>query len=398
MGKAKVRIKCIDTFSTSTHHEQFNASLLLILTLIYDNITYYVDKSSYKRIDDLLENGLLNNVKKKYVFVVHGNSRMILLLRYLCSAFLNIWLLLTSSKGDVLIYNFNNLFSLHLLFGLNYFLKRKILVFCHSEMELLVSDPSKGGRLHKVLSLLVRSFFLKSNRRMQEGYFYFAVLGESIKKNLAFLLSSKIMEMFITVDHGYIFNKKCFPISNSNILPISLGTVGAFNLIKGATSMVEFASMLKKQNVNNVSLSITGRISYDVQILKENGIDIPKNEGRAALSFQEFNKRIESLDYILFFYPTDSYRLTASGAIMDAINHKKNIIAIHNEYFAYLFDKYGAFGYLVKDLNEMVGVIKHLVNYGNLHNVYDFDLLQKKMSPQRLQCDVKKELLRIGYL
>jgi hypothetical protein len=40
-------------------------------------------------------------------------------------------------------------------------------------------------------------------------------------------------------------------------------------------------------------------------------------------------------------YDTNGYKLTASGSILEAIWNEKPIIALSNEYFKYLFDKYG---------------------------------------------------------
>ena len=102
--------------------------------------------------------------------------------------------------------------------------------------------------------------------------------------------------------------------------------------------------------------------------------------GEGMCSRESFDKHVSELDYILFFYPVDSYRLTASGAIYDAIMQEIPIISIKNEYFTYLFDKYGRFGYLFDNVDNIFSFIKSGLKRGN--DFFNFLDIKQKISPE----------------
>ena len=83
---------------------------------------------------------------------------------------------------------------------------------------------------------------------------------------------------------------------------------------------------------------------------------------------------------------------------MDAIDRRRPVIAIKNDYFSYLFNKYGEFGYLVEDIQEMFELIVKIVNGLNEQHVFDFDTLQGKLFPMSLAKDFDKQLRNIGFI
>ena len=61
----------------------------------------------------------------------------------------------------------------------------------------------------------------------------------------------------------------------------------------------------------------------------------------------------KKLDYILFLYPRNSYKLVARGAIFDAFKFGKPVIALKNDYFNYLVSKGQKFGYFFDTIDEL---------------------------------------------
>ena len=334
------------------------------------------------------------NVFCQKLFVVRGDGRISLILRYLVSAVLNIWHLMIVPRNTVLIYNQNNLFSTRILNFTNKILGKSVVIFCHGEMELLVTDPHKGGILHKLLTQLARGFFLKDDCKIAFSTNFF-VMGGSVYGNLAKLLTADKIVHFCQLDHSYVFKRSNNSASHATL---NLGTVGVLSPIKGGDSLCVLADMLKQNNITNVRLSVTGRIICPKETLLARGILLPSNGGNAPIDQQEFTSRIEALDYILFFYDKASYKFTASGAIMDAIDQRRPIIAIKNDYFTYLFDKFGEFGYLVEDIQEMAELIVKITNGLNVRRIFDFESLQAVLSPVALANDFKVQLQNIGFI
>lgn len=394
-----MKVKCIDSISYKTVHLQFNASLLVMLSSIYEEVIYYVGESSMNEVDALLKKNdiSLSNVKRKRIFVYGGEGRMDLLLRYLISALLNIIILIKSQKDDVLIYNFNNLFSLRLINALNRLYKRKILICCHGELELITEQSKEGGWLFKCLRFLAKDFYLK--RKHINGCVSFMVLGDVVLKNLRYYLNEIQLSHFFSIDHPYIFTKdsKCKNANDNRSMYISIGTVGLFNKAKGADTLLE---LIKKVKNIRIKFSVTGRIFYDVDCLKKNGVDIVEGADCKSIPQSEYMARILNLDYILFLYKRESYRITASGAVMDAINLQKPIIAIKNDYFSYLFEKYGSFGVLFKDVEDMSHYLSgNTIDFLKDRSLsYDFLTIQESLSPQYQAVILKSKLKQFNLI
>src|SRR5690606_29549129 len=77
---------------------------------------------------------------------------------------------------------------------------------------------------------------------------------------------------------------------------------------------------------------------------------------------EQFKKAVESLDFVLFFYDNQSYELCASGAVFEAFKRGLPIISIKNDYFMWLFETYGAMGFLGDNLNDIKLIISKIIN------------------------------------
>lgn len=388
------KVRYIDTNSYDTMHEHYNTSLLAMCCMVFASVEYIAGASCRERTRQLLARSgrHYSNLRDRKIHTVGGVSRLRTILRLAFSAVQNVRLLLFSPKDAVLLYNYNNLLSLFALNGLNKLLKRKVLICCHGEMEFMVSDDKSGGPVLRLQRRLCKSFFLS---RKRTSNLYFIVIGDSILRNIRQHVSPHLGSRFISVDHSYIFGDTP-PRQASPGDPLRIGTVGVLNRTKGFDELCALAR--KTGPCPGVELSVTGRIFGDPAQLEAAGIDLPAGNGHAPLPGDEFAARIEQLDYILFLYPRDSYRMIASGAVMDSIDKARPIISLHNEYFDYLFGKYGPFGLMADTLDEMSALIRSLARGEVPPPAVDFDELRSKLKPETLKSELQDALTRIGYL
>jgi len=391
--KSRQKVLVVDTYSQKSLHEMFNASLILMCSMIFKRVDLRISKSSYENYLKIINTESPKNIEYKNVWVIAGSGRFRLLMRYLFSAIQNIKYLIISPKDTVLVFPYNNLFSLRILNFFNKFYKKKILVFCHGEMEGIVVDVEKTGFLHRLLLKLARIFFLNQKIKISEGL-YFSVLGDAIKQNISEIIDDKKALKFISVDHPYLFRDGNKKIKDGTELKIA--TVGTINKTKGLFSFLEFANKINSKIKGKIKISVVGSSTENFNLFNGSGIVLSSNNS-ALLSRDDFNNKVNELDYILFFYPTNSYTITASGAIMDAINFEKPILALRNTYFQYVFNKYGAFGFLFENINDMVLKVEDLSNNKLLSDI-DFASLKNKLTPEALSSQLLNELLRIGFL
>ncbi|MDO4230380.1 MAG: glycosyltransferase family 1 protein [Capnocytophaga sp.] len=368
----------INTYANRTQHEMFNRILLKALMLHF-TVSVYSGKSSWKKMKEELGENTFQNTKIRTFFLPEGASAFPNLIRYVLSAIYNIGILLSSKKKDILIYNFNNPLSIATINALNVLLKRKIIVFCHGELELLITN--EGGALAKLLRFFVRRFFLNKKRLL---HLQFCVLGDVIIQNLKPIIGDKTNNFF-SIDHPYEFENNN-PSNSKNLNQIlKIGTVGTLSKFKGLDHFLELAKSIKVQNLN-VNLSVVGSVTDKKEEFENLGVQI---HGKGELLKREdFDREIANLDYILFFYANDKYKVTASGAVFDAIKWRKPIIALKNDYFSYLFEKYGTIGFLCENISEMEQNIKLCLENQKL---YTFDNYLEKLSTEEFsRCLYKK--------
>lgn len=363
-------IRIIDSVCFGGWHLNFNLQLMHILCEISDNVFYY-------GAQDFGEN--YANLKIKRIYVIRGNSRIARVMRLLVSFINDVWQLLISNSSQIIIYSFDSCISLNAINIISKILNRRVILIRHGSMEMLKSDLTERGVIYNFESSLIKKFFLNKKTRIAKNLYFF-VLGDILLQNLSKVLDAKIFPHFRSFEQPYLFDGKNFNKKinlNSNLL---LGTVGVFNENKGGRVLLKLMSILSHKGVNNINYSITGRIDFDLSVLNEYNIDLPSNSGRSMISNEERNARIDRLDFILYFYSFDTYKFTASAAIFDAINRRRPIIALRNDYFDYIFKKYGPFGYLVDSVEEMASLIATIVKGNEIYYDFDFDSIHTKLS------------------
>ena len=115
-----------------------------------------------------------------------------------------------------------------------------------------------------------------------------------------------------------------------------------------------------------------------------------------GLSRAEFETHIKGLDYILYLYPTDSYKFTASGAIMDALKMHKPILSLHNDFFDQLIGNH-PIGYMGNAVEDLEQIIRQIVQ-GELTTDFTegFKTLSDKISIENNVSLLRKEFEKVN--
>lgn len=242
------------------------------------------------------------------------------------------------------------------------------------------------------MTALCRNFFLNPKTEISETL-YFSVLGDVLKSNIAENIGLKKASKFISIDHAYFF-EPVQPTSKA-VGKLSLATVGSISKTKGLLEFFEFAKHLSTFSTK-IKLAIIGTTHEDLNLFNGTNIEL-QSESNTFLDREEFKNKIQELDYVLFFYHKDNYRITASGAVMDAISYEKPILALKNDYFEYLFNKYGQFGHLFDNVEEMANLVKDL-SVNNLIKPFDFKCIKVKLTPEVISQQMYAELRRVNFL
>lgn len=389
------KVKIIDFQSTNDFHEIINLSMAIICSTIFDKTEYKSGKSSNKNVKILYQSYKReNNLSSNIIFipkpVYEHQSKLSFQIRILCGFFITLYEYFTTTSKQVLLYNYTNAFSLPIILLMNILLQKKLIFLMHGELELQYNKHIpfyKPTRWYRIFHNISFKYLLSHSSA------YILVLGDSIKTNLC-NLHPQIANHVLSICHPYIINNKLSPNKNknSNNKPLTIGTIGLMNRAKGIEKLIELSNLLSEEiKKDKVEIMSIGKVT-DIDINKYKQINWIG--GYKSIPRNIFENYIESLDYILYLYPSTSYKLTASGAILDAIKLKKPIICLANDYFKYIMQN-DIIGYMVNDIHEIAETVKQLIRTPQEKKDYtpQFQELSKKISISHNTDLLKKELL-----
>ena len=350
------RIKIIDFYSINNYHEIVTFCLLQSFSKLYSDVEFILGNSAYNNLINIIKkhNIKLKNVMFRNKWVVEKDTSLGAFLRMLFGFFFVLKEYIMTNSNKTIYYNYNNPLALPYILFINRIVKKDVLIIFHGELELLINyvPNYKISALYKLIHYYSFKYLFKGS------YVKALVLGDSIKENLVSLFPN-IKENVISIEHPYIFTdiKECKTTNNKNILTI--GTVGHLTPNKGLYDLIKLGDILNKQiHANKVKIKVVGKTTP--LIIEKQNIEINwKND--SFIPRDIFEKEIDSLDFILFLYPNNSYKLTASGALLDAIAKEKPIIALNNSYFQNTLKGYEV-GILCNSLDEIATTIIKLVS------------------------------------
>ncbi|MCR4746435.1 MAG: hypothetical protein K5894_14570 [Lachnospiraceae bacterium] len=237
-----------------------------------------------------------------------------------------------------------------------------VLFIIHGNIE----ELKRKKHIYQLGYWIKPAFGYKKHRKNKR----YLVLGDSIRTNLLQYIDY-IRDETVAVPHPYTLYVNTGERKRNNSNEITMGMIGSFSSEKRSNQIFVLEKKIKESGVKNIKYLLVG--SGDSQ-------DFPKDttvrfigDGKNKLSENDYNNGIEMLDFILFFWPKDSYQMTASGALCDAIVHNKPIISIRNDYLTWVFNEVGDLGFLCEDIDEMADTVCRISRGGLQEQIQSFN-------------------------
>ena len=351
-----------DIWAKKLDHYEFNKNIIkLINHILNEQNIYFGDR---KQIEFIKKEKELYNIK-----FIDINILKVQKIKLFFNYFFNLYKIQKIKSDKIFILN-----SLPIVIFLSKVIfnsKKEIYFFLHGMDRL--EQENKG--MYKYL----KYFFKFRNNKNRYKYI---VLGENIKKNLIKIFPN-MEEQIFSIDHPYSFEKEYGNKEINEIL--KLGTVGIISQEKGLNNIFEFIEK------NNEKFSFK-HIGKSLTKMSE-GFKRYFPYRNSFLEKDKFEEEILNLDYILILYPNDSYKLTASGVYFDCIKYNKPLLGLKNQYFGYMFKKYGEIGKLFESIDE---IIEYLSQERKILDI-DYDIFHKNMKNIKkvLNKNVEKQLKEI---
>lgn len=391
----KEQVFIVDPYANGEFHQVINASVLIMSSITFETVYYIGQYSACDKMKGfVLEVDKTNQYKNiffkpiTYNFKFNSNGWGHIAKLLYCS-WVTIYYYIKIPKGATLIINQNIVTVLHFLNFLSKFKKNKVVVFCHSELEIICSPKTNLAKSQILISWLLDSFFKKTKI---SAHIKFVLLGDYMKETFCNNIASYNSTAIFSIDHPYL---KAPIIDNYSLSAlykdkIKIGIPGLINQNRGLN---ETKKLLESINidVSNVQLFALSRVVSDIDLEKIGLIYL--NNSKGLLPVDEYSNYVKQMDYILVMYSVGSYKLTASGAVLEALWWQKPIIALKNDYLVYLFKKYGDMGILCESIEEVIFAIKDIDNVlaRNLQ-LYQHNLLNARI--ELLPTNIQKTLIK----
>lgn len=386
----KKKAVIIDTYSHGSYHEVINQSYLMMISELYEEVTYIADNSACQNLMQMLKRCNVNYDNIHFIektFKIHKvrNAGVSYLIHLLQVSWANFMLYRKCSKGTDVFFN-NNLFFAITLITLFARKDKNIYDMCHNEME-LIDKKTASSICTKFISAYFRFIFrhIKLNQ-----IFHFILLSDSMVEYFRGFISTKNRSRIYSIDHAYIRPEN--PFSSDDLITdsrLKVGIPGAISEGRGLPELKKLLKILDKDICIYALSTCSGEI--------ESNQFVKLNDGKGLLPFEKYNAYVQSMDVMLLLYQLDSYKLTASGAILEAIWNEKPIYGLKNKYFSYLFQKFGDMGYLASSIEDLSQALKTHKDEEKLktllHNIHNAKL---RLMPNKVK-EQLKEIIEQSY-
>ena len=288
--------------------------------------------------------------------------------------------ILKKSDADLIIFlsSFPNVQFFHILFSKKIKNKR-IIIMTHGEAEGLIM-PGRNWKFWSYPFWITRCFKLSLPRNM-----FRIVLGESIANNMkSFCRTNRIFYIDQPRD-GFKKDNKIEPRKYGN----NFAFIGNCLYKKGGETFVNASKQIRDESCS--TFTIIGAYDLDDSVIEKRIRLLGKPH--EMISRNLFNDSLEKVTYACFPYPSNTYKFTASGAVLDAIIYLKPIIYIKNDYFDGIFREAGDIGYRCENEEEFISQILKLDNEPETDR-YNLQVENLKKLQNRFSVDNIEQQLR----
>ncbi len=402
-------IHFIDQTSERDHHMVFNSSILKILLKMYpsEKIISHGNASNHKSIKELLSDDEVRNITFKPIlytksiseakvvkglnYIVKENKRRLVFKEILSNA----------SANDLVFLSITTFSSFFVFKRLKAKSNVPTIAVLHGDLDFVYNANDKVEKLIGATYKKVFNTFAPN--------FHYLLLNKISKEYLmqdGFLKREEILE----IDHPH--NMLAVDVTEKEIAGntvFSFGHIGSMEVErKNSHYIYELAEKFSAEiTQKKVSFQVIGLITSSVIPYKNKWVEEMtgnlKENKPDYLSREQYESKLQKLDYSLFFYDTNQYIFRTSGAIIDAIAACIPFVVLKHPIFDYIFQEAGNVGFQCKDLDEMHDLIKKIIAKDEeIIKQYKIQVLnlmkiRKRLSVEEVAIDLKKQIDAIGY-
>lgn len=349
LGKPFAHLTVVKSLLYAELHKENSDEVLFISSLDYFNSVPEIFRSRLQFKEIKVSNSSVYNIFEIVFMII--------------SAFYNNW-----KKHNLKVYLlFSKSYSNIILKFLSFIFlskNKRLYVLLHGELQNVTLKGSRSLRLDGFFQRFLYWFDTKFPSRLK-----FVVISEFVYQRLKDCLGYKPTS-FISINLPYLYDESK-NVKDQGYPSLVISTVGVNSIKKKSFLLNDIANHFEDKIENGILKLCTSGRNDDV-IFSEL-IETPDMENTYLLSPEEYAKRIEASD-ILIFFNDDNYNLISSGSYFDCINFKKPILAMKSKQWEYNFKQFGTIGYLCNDIDDMCSYIESALNNNESFNLFNKNL------------------------
>jgi glycosyltransferase involved in cell wall biosynthesis len=338
-------ITVLELYVHGLEHVPINSEILELASTAFPHscLSFRGEKSHLNGIQDFIDGRLRQSIEFELVEIPSRKARPLIRLIYLLKNSIRLIKCLMNQPGIIVV-------ACATSSELNYFSILSILRMIRSPILAVLHSSANEVTGYRSRNPLTRKLQMRSSLeqfcRLGNSCI---VLEKSICANLVKELPSLKHRIF-TLPHPVAapVNVECTENDTARS-PVFFGFLGVSSKDKGFDRFCEAAKDVKLKYPGKALFHTIGKLATDSGDIDTSFLDLKPLEN--FLDRAQYEEQLKRLDYCIFPYKADSYRLTASGAILDAVAWLKPVICSKTALTESLFKEYGDIGYMY-DLNS----------------------------------------------
>ena len=346
-------------------HADINAALIVFLTKTKNSegLIFFGESSHLTCIQNAIKSAgfsnIISSITWREIMVSKSSSNLIRrsIKELLNTLFIFLVSLLNKNTRAIIILSSTSatLLGVNLLHKL---INAPILIVLHGILETIAEKPS--GLIKRLTWF---RHYLSIQRKGRVG---FLTTADFIKSNLIQeipLLEGRVFSLqfpylFSTENPNHQGSFSSLGSGANGIINFTSAGVGTFK--KGTDNFFDLSNKIGTNFPGASHFVHVGKLG-DKELNKCLSDHVEVYGNSEMLSGREYRSILSRANFLVFFYPGDSYQFGVSGVLLDAIKYEIPIIAIGNDLFFYCQKIIGDIGWICDSVAEVESVVRSIL-------------------------------------